>query len=688
MKDILNVVVAGFLLIVLTGERVGAEWKQIKGPWGGDILAMTTVDSTIFAATNVRMFCSNDNGAHWTDENIQNINLFRHLEASGDTLYAASLESLYRSLDKGKSWNMLFAGGSQTLFTSIAAYGSTMLIGIHGKGIYRSVDFGVTWKLVPYAQVNNSVTSFLIQDTDLFAATTDGLYRSNDSGNTWKAVVNGSDTIIATALTKNSSGIFAGTSDGVLFSSDSSATWVALNTGLDSQKVTCLATNGVAIIAGTEQPGLFNSMDNGENWTRVDADLKNRTIQWCASNGESFFIGLQMYGVMRSIDSGASWTDVNTGISSIQVSTLSKFGNEIFTGTYYGVYAYNTSQGAWCSLYSGMPPTTVKSIIKCDTVVFAGTNSGVFRLDGNRQWHSLDSGIKNMQTGKMLVKDSTIFACNTVNYGLFFSPNQGNSWSPVTDSPFCKQKINDLMLLGDKILALTSNGKLFLSSPDGMQWIEFGFKPDSLRVTGITVDNAVIYAATNDSGIFRTDDNGATWKQLIPKAPASQINCLLAYEGHLFAGSSLNGVVLFLKKNGGKWINTGFPVDNIHHLLADNDTLYAAISNKGVWYRPIGELLDNTDSHKTGEIKQYISHIAITNRSSYTIAFTLQKPERLSISVYDLTGRRILFHAAEKFLAGTHSFNPHSAELSPGLYTCVFEMATERYILRVPIVHP
>jgi photosystem II stability/assembly factor-like uncharacterized protein len=315
--------------------------------------------------------------------------------------------------------------------------------------------------------------------------------------------------------------------------------------------------------------------------------------------------------------------------------------------------------------------------------------NSVFRLDENRQWHAASSGIENIQTGKMLVKDSTIFACNTVNSGLYLSEDQGDSWTPVIDSPFCKQRMNDLILRGDKILALTSLGKLFLSSPDGKEWDAFDFKPDTLRVTGIAVDNATVYATTNDNGIFRTDDNGAIWKQVIPKVPASQIICLVAYDGHLFAGSSLDGVVLFLKKNGSKWINTGFPIENIHHLMADNDTIYGAISSQGVWYRPIAEILGNTETRKTGDVAQTahrISNISFTNNPFYAITFTLQKTGRLSIALYDLAGRRIIYSVAEKLFEGTHRFNLHAASLSPGVYTCTLATSTERHILRVPIV--
>ena len=103
--------------------------------------------------------------------------------------------------------------------------------------------------------------------------------------------------------------------------------------------------------------------------------------------GENLFSGTS-YGVFRSTDNGTNWTLETNGLpdtgssSNYAITALAVSDTNIFAATYFdGIFCSTNDGASWSSVNVGFPPhTTVTSLTVNDSNLFAGTyGNGVWR---------------------------------------------------------------------------------------------------------------------------------------------------------------------------------------------------------------------------------------------------------------------------------------------------------------------
>ncbi|MEI7904934.1 MAG: hypothetical protein WCI43_05935 [Candidatus Firestonebacteria bacterium] len=181
----------------------------------------------------------------------------------------------YRSLDGGKSWEMIHwrqitgtgGSGSRAYFAPGKIYWSA------GNRLLVSEDKGAEWK-TPYsgeAAWGKAVVTYISGLADspetLFVGTGDGLYRSADSGGSWKKIRAGKCFGLI-AINKN---VFAFL-DVLIASKDGGETWQERKiSGAETQGLVSLAgaagNNGNVILFAASSAGIIRSADEGRNWT-------------------------------------------------------------------------------------------------------------------------------------------------------------------------------------------------------------------------------------------------------------------------------------------------------------------------------------------------------------------------------------------------------------------------------------
>ncbi|KXK53774.1 MAG: 5'-nucleotidase, partial [Chlorobi bacterium OLB7] len=89
-----------------------------------------------------------------------------------------------------------------------------------------------------------------------------------------------------------------------------------------------------------------------------------------------------------------------------------------------------------------------------------------------------------------------------------------------------------------------------------------------------------VYAGTRNGGIFRTTDNGKTWKQLIPprEVIGKNITALQMVGKTLFVGTDIEGLFV-LEGSTLSPRNKGLTSTSIQSIMASGGTLYAATGN-------------------------------------------------------------------------------------------------------------
>lgn len=99
----------------------------------------------------------------------------------------------------------------------------------------------------------------------------------------------------------------------------------------------------------------------------------------------------------------------------------------------------------------------------------------------------------------------------------------GEHHAPVLDA----RRVRELVRCGDRLFAGTSNG-LFVSADSGASWQNCNLPPATIWQIRGSADGRILYAATEPTGLYRSDDGGETWLDLdsIRRIPGAENWCV------------------------------------------------------------------------------------------------------------------------------------------------------------------
>jgi photosystem II stability/assembly factor-like uncharacterized protein len=281
-----------------------------------------------------------------------------------------SLNSFTQNFDskyyKAMQWRCIgpHRGGRTVGAVGIPSQPNVFFIGVNNGGVWKTTDFGRTWKPIFDDQPTGSIGDIVVspsnptviyvgsgeglQRPDLSVG--DGIYKSTDGGNTWvNTGLKEAQQIGGLAIDpKNEDRVFAAalghpygpnTERGVYRTTDGGKTWERVlykdeNTG--AIQVTIDPNNSNIIYAdmwaGRQGPwengawngkesGLFKSTDGGNNWKKLLTGLPTPEqglgrIGFCIapSNSNRLYATVdagKFGGIYRSDDAGETWTNIN-----------------------------------------------------------------------------------------------------------------------------------------------------------------------------------------------------------------------------------------------------------------------------------------------------------------------------------------------------------------------------------------
>lgn len=292
--------------------------------------------------------------------------------ARPETLYAATVQGVQKSMDSGKTWSVISKElpNKQGSALVINPVNSQMIyIAYDGEGIFQSTDGGITWtsKNDGLASLNVRCLVFHPKDPNtLYAGIKGGVCITNNGGKQWSPTSGFKNYTNVNAIAINPQDptiVFAGTgNEGVYKSTNGGVSWKDSNNGLSVLSVLSLSldpANPQRLIAGTYNAvtptdlyvggvygGIFYTKDGGETWV-ASKRLSSVTVFALQRLPQkpSVIYASTLGGIYRSIDDGLSWTDINAGLAneflhnlcvvpmSNQVVLLSSTPNGIFTYT-------------------------------------------------------------------------------------------------------------------------------------------------------------------------------------------------------------------------------------------------------------------------------------------------------------------------------------------------------------------
>lgn len=234
-----------------------------------------------------------------------------------------------------------------------------------GNGaVFRSFDKGTTWESSSIGLTSNLVFSLAVNaNGHLFAGSIDGIFRSVNNGGTWNLIYPNAYPL--SIVTNTNGHIFVGNGGSVSRSIDNGDHWVSvsLNAPLD---VTSLAINSKGyILAGTTHNStgtghIFRSTDNGDHWTPLKASQADPFVYSLVINSSGHIFAGTDNAIFRSTDNGDTWTPLITGLAKVNTLLVNSSGH-LFAGTL-GVLRSTDNGNNWTAINDGLGDSDVRSL--------------------------------------------------------------------------------------------------------------------------------------------------------------------------------------------------------------------------------------------------------------------------------------------------------------------------------------
>jgi photosystem II stability/assembly factor-like uncharacterized protein len=405
----------------------------------------------------------------------------------------------------------------------------------------------------PYIRALALSTNNPVSGTNtMFAATLGaGVFKGVDSGSswTWQQMNAGLPTgrlwTISVDFVNNV--LYVGTDGyGVYKSSDGGSTWQPLNgsggTALGCKVVRNVQFSGTTIWAGTRcqyNSGVWKSTDGGATWARlggvsVPSDVEISSVT--RNSASTFFLlSTSNYGILKSTDSGTTFAPANGGIpanSSIfdtQCSTNCTGASSVLL-TYvegHGMYKSTDVGVTWNPSNTGLPSdvASVGGITRDGattppTFYIGSDKQGIYRsTDEGANWTLWSSADEALAVRGIARVNASTWYSRTLA-GVYKTTDTGTTWtsSPV-DMGHGSALINH-DIVDPTVAYVATQWPYRVSNIYAAVWDDTNTTRIDTGLTGLTQSGAVVpdplnasllYATTNNRGVFKSANGGASW---------------------------------------------------------------------------------------------------------------------------------------------------------------------------------
>lgn len=366
----------------------------------GDYDLAVTVDpddpDTVFLG-GVAMLRSGDGGNSWVDVTPPHADVHQIRFDAAGRLLAATDGGVYRSTDRGDSWQAENRHlGSIQLYPGISldpTRRGRLLGGTQDNGTLMSDESGRDWRWIHGG--DGGYTAIHPDDPDVVFVEYQGLgnlFRSDDGGLSFELLDLGLDPLADATAFQAPFVLDPSDPDRILYgsrriseSTDRGETWAVLSPDLtgtdvdvDVSAIRSLAiapSNGQTVYATTNNQRLLVSVDGGATWDLRRDDVYGwpriaRQIAVDPLDDATAYVAIGRFGgdkVLATYDRGATWTSLGSGLPDVPVDCVAvgRSGGvrRIFAGTDRGVFTSADEGATWSAFGQGLPAAPVVDLV-------------------------------------------------------------------------------------------------------------------------------------------------------------------------------------------------------------------------------------------------------------------------------------------------------------------------------------
>lgn len=457
----------------LNNLYVGTLFMHPKNP---DILLAGTGNNAYPVGGGV--YLTTNGGISWQEVIAnENINAVEFSPADPNVAYAGSAAAIYRSENRGQTWQKVSVGtegwgapdvraGFPIDFQVDPRDSNRVFANNYGGGNFLSVDGGQTWTVASDGYTGAQVRDIAADPNDpgtVYAAARSGFFRSTNGGDTW-----------------------IGLNEPPAFNLE----WNAVAVDPSNPRHVLAANNW--------DPIILQSNDRGQTWTwasdRLGEGMGWRVITFAPSDSKTVYAGSSAYysagvfddqmsaaGVYVSHDGGSTWTAANDGLSSV--------ANVIDLA---------------------VDPVNPQ-------IVYAATgNRGLLKsFDGGRIWRKLNLSESTAVILSVAVNpsNSSVVYVGIERIGLYRSDDGGTAWQLSMEGMPLETRIGDIVFdpqNPEVVYASDHFSGVYRSDNSGRTWrqINSSLRTRAVNCLAISDDGLHLYAATEGEGVYRLDING------------------------------------------------------------------------------------------------------------------------------------------------------------------------------------
>ncbi|MEP3383825.1 MAG: YCF48-related protein, partial [Flavobacteriaceae bacterium] len=153
-------------------------------------------------------------------------------------------------------------------------------------------------------------------------------------------------------------------------------------------------------------------------------------------------------------------------------------------------------------------------------------------------------------------------------------------------------KLQEIVEVNNVLILSAEDGGLYRSDDDGNSWraINAGF-PCNVSIRSLISDNGLVYVLTKENGIFKSEDLGTNWESINNNIADLTFNAIYANGSNLYAANE-DGGVFFSPSAGTNWVekSTGVAMELFEGfanfnggIYAAGNSLYSTLDNGDTW---------------------------------------------------------------------------------------------------------